>query len=262
MTGDEREEIWSRIPTVKSSVGPTKAQVPKQVDQPAPYNGRRPANYVPAELARAFFGLSVDENEAETAKTAVLALQNREELSQDPTLSADAREANSQYASVIRKWLVNKNPVLDTSFVDHPEYLLDLAHSGYKGATLQSDTSYVLQLLSNMFSDAPRENLDLKGFADMTSGQMMDALNKYEGSLDKITDQISDIIDSAYGSPIIGYPKPDDTPEQMDDWILNIFGKEYGLDPKYTPHCVALTTNITDPPKWMYHMFDSLDIKV
>ena len=261
MTVDERKEVWSRIHTVKSSVEPTKAQVPKQVDHPVPYNGRRTGNYVAGELSEAYLGLSVYENEAETAKTAVLALQNREKLSQDPTLSADAREANSQYASVIRKWLINKNPVLDTSFVDHPEYLLDLAHSGYTGKSLQRDTSYVIQLLSNMFSS--EKGLNLQGFSDMTRGQMMDALNQYEGSLDKITDQISDIIESQTGCPMTGYPKPNDTPEQMDDWILNIFGKEYGLDPKYTPHCVgALTTDFTDPPEWMYHMFDSLDIKV
>lgn len=261
MTGDERKEVWSRIPTVKSSVGPTKAQVPVQIDHPVPYTGRRTGNFVVGELSGAYLGLSVYANEAETEKTAVLALQNREKLSQDPSLSADAREANSQYASVIRKWIVNQSSQLDDSFADHPEYLLDLAHSGYKGATLQSDTSYVMQLLSNMFSN--EKGLNLKGFSDMTSGQMMDTLNRYEGSLDRITDRISDIIESQTGSPMTGYPKPTDTPQKLDDSILASCGKEYGLDPKYDPHGgFALTTDLTDPPEWMYHMFDSLDLQV
>ncbi len=266
MTDDEREaQVWTRIPTVKSSVQPAKPQVPVQIDHLSYSSGSSSSgsysNYVQSELSSACTQLDFCENNAENLKNAVLALQNREQLAQDPSLSKDEREANSQYASVIHQWIVNQNAWVDkagTSFSDHPELLLNLEHSGYTGENAQQATTYVLQYLSNMFSSVTPEEYGLKGFAEMTSGQMLGALNQYEGVLGKFTDQIS-----AQCSPVINpYKSWEESPKEMDDWILRMFGKQYGLDPKYTPYSVALTTDLTDPPKWMYHMFNSLDIKV
>ena len=267
MTDDERKaQIWDRIPTVESSVQPAKPQVPVQIDHLA-YSGRSSSsssdsysNYVQSELSSACTQFYFYKNDAENLKNAVLALQSREQLAQDPSLSADDREANSQYASVIHQWIVNQNAWVDkagTSFSDHPELLLDLEHSGYTGESAQKATKYVLQYLSNMFSSVTPEEYGLNGFANMTSEQMLDALNQYDGVLKKFTDQIS-----AQCGPVINpYESWEESPKEMDDWILRMFGKQYGLDPKYNPHSVTLTTDLTDPPKWMYHMFDSLDIK-
>lgn len=267
MTGAERKaQILGQIHTVKSLAGPVKPQVPEQIDHSSYSGGNSSSgsygNYVQSELSSACSRLYFCENDAENLKNAVLALQDREQLAQDPSLSADEREANSQYASVIHQWIVDQNAWVDkvgTSFSDHPELLLDLEHSGYAGENAQQATTYVLQLLSNIFSSVTPEELGLKGFADMTSGQMLDALNQYEGVLGQFTDQISAIC-GPVTNPCESW---EESPEEMDDWILVNFGTQYGLDPKYNPHGGGtLTTDLVDPPEWMYHIFDSLDTTV
>lgn len=264
MTGEERKaQILKQIPTTQSSVNSAKPQVPAQVDHSLPGNRSRNGNYVLGELSSAYLRLDAYENNAETVKTAVLALQNREQLSQDSSLSADVREANSQYANVIRQWIVNQSSMMNSSFLEHPEVLLDLGHSGYTGKNVQRDTNYVIQLLGNMFSDMSQEELNIKGLADMTSGQMLDALNQYESVLDRVTDQISAICESQTGHSLTGYAKANESPKKMDDWILMNFGAQYGLDSKYNPHGgFAFTTELTDVPEWMDHIFDSLDVTV
>lgn len=264
MTGEERKaQVLGQIPTVQSSVSAVKAQVPKQVDRLVPDNGSGNGGTILGELSGAYLKLNAYGNDAETVKTAVLALQKREQLSQDSSLSAEAREANSQYANVIRQWIGDYSSNMKSAFLEHPELLLDLQHSGYSGERAQSDTTYVLQFLGDMFSDVPKGALNLSGLADLTSEQMLGTLTRFENTLDPLTDQISAACESLTGAPPTGYARPNETPEQLDDRILMNFGKQYGLDPRYNPHGgFSLTTDLTDVPEWMNHMFDSLDVTV
>lgn len=264
MTGEERKAcVLGQIPMVQSSMRAAKPQAPKQVDRLVPGKGSGNDGYVVGELSGAYLRLNAHGNEVETVKTAVLALQKREQLSRDPSLSAEAREANSQYANVIRRWIGDYSSNMKSAFLEHPELLLDLKHSGYKGERARSDTAYVLRFLGGMFSGVPEGALDLSGLGDLTSDQMLDALTRFENTLGPLTDQISAVCESLTGEPMTGFPPPDETPEQMDDRILMRFGKQYGLDPRYNPHGgVSLTTDLTDVPEWMNHMFDSLDVTV
>jgi len=272
MTDQQKKEVMNQIPTAKNTVQPTVAKVEVQHSDGlygAGGNGYISYNgYIARELSDVYLGLGDKKNDAETLKNAVLAMQNREQLAQDPSpsaypkdpsVSAFLREKNSQCAGVIRKWIINE---CSTRYLpealNSPTYLLT-EKAGY---TQQKANQSTYQALTKIYSAVTPEKLGLQGFADMTGSQMIDALNQFESTISGVMDQISSLFTGKSGGERLTWTaKADYQPETLDNDIITRYGEEYGLEKKYLG-IDKLTTDLVDPPEWMLHMFDSLDVTV
>ncbi|WP_411678471.1 hypothetical protein [Caproicibacter sp.] len=261
MTAQQKQEVMDRIPTAKNTVKPTVAKVEVQHSDGlygAGGNGYISYNdYIALDLSDAYLWLGYKENDAETLKSAVLALQQREQLAQDSSHSAEFQRKNKECIRVIRAYITDQANSLSTALTN-PTLLLTKG-SGY---TQQKANRWTYQALTKIYSAVTPEELGLQGISDMTGSQMIDALNQFESTISGVMDQISSMFTGKSGGEkmdpwsIQSY----DDPEQMFDHIINIFGSRYGLDPNDNPYFAGeFTTDLVDPPEWMLHMFDCLD---
>ncbi|OCN01611.1 hypothetical protein A7X67_00495 [Clostridium sp. W14A] len=75
-------------------------------------------------------------------------------------------------------------------------------------------------------------------------------------------DQISSMFTGKSGGEQLTWTaKADYQPETLDNDIISRYGEEYGLEKKYLG-IDKVTTDLVDPPEWMLHMFDCLDVTV